>query len=112
MPAATAITLPGSTRVAAASATAAFAADSRPDLASKPGSSMAVSEAETAPPCTFFTTPERSSASRSRRTVMSETPNWSTSSATRTAPLRRTISAISACRWWASSPVSATDALP
>ena len=41
-----------------------------------------------APPCTFSSSPSRCSATRSRRTVMSETPSRSTRSVTRTVPSR------------------------
>ncbi len=48
--------------------------------------------------------PRSASASRSRRMVMSDTPNSATSSVTRTPPARRTRSRIAVCRCCASIP--------
>ena len=84
-----------------------LALSSSADLASNPGSCVLASTTGTAPPCTFSSTPCRASASRSRRTVMSETLSLRVSSLTRTPPRRRTSSRIrarrcSARRFWLS----------
>ena len=55
-----------------------------------------------APPWTFSSRPRSSRISRSRRTVMSDTPSSRTRSATRTAPSSRTRSRMKAWRWRAS----------
>lgn len=94
--------LPGTAIAAAARAMSSLAVSSRADLASKPGSCVLASTTGTAPPCTFSSTPWRASASRSRRTVMSETLSLRVSSLTRTPPRLRTSSRIRARRCSAS----------
>ena len=54
------------------------------DLAEKPGSNSVARSTAVAPPWTFSSSPCSWSSSRSRRTVMSETPSSRTRSATRT----------------------------
>ncbi len=94
--------LPGTAIDAAARAMSSFAVSSSADFASKPGSCVLASTTGTAPPCTFSMTPWRASASRSRRTVMSETFSFLVSSLTLTPPRLRTSSRISARRCSAS----------
>lgn len=84
VPPARAMAPPGAAIRAAALAMSSLALSSSPDLASKPGSWLLGSLTGTAPPCTFSTMPCRASASRSRRTVMSETLSLRVSSFTRT----------------------------
>ncbi len=98
VPPASAIALPRAAIRAAARAMSSFAPSSSVDFASKPGSCVVASATGTAPPCTFATTPWRARASRSRRTVMSETFSRRVSSLTRTPPRRLTSSRISARR--------------
>ena len=102
MPAETATAMPGSTSATAASAMASFSLCWSADLAANPGSNSAVPAIEVAPPWTFSSSPCSSRISRSRRTVMSETPSSRTRSATRTAPSSRTRSRMKAWRWRAS----------
>ncbi len=61
VPAESATAMPGSTRLAARSAIAAFSARWRIDLASKPGSSVEPGLATVAPPCTLSTSPRSAS---------------------------------------------------
>ncbi len=101
VPADTPTAMPGSTSRTAAVAMASFSAFSRLDFAAKPGSSVLRPPGRTAPPCTFWSWPCCASTSRSRRTVMSDTPSRSTSALTRTAPERRISSRIRDRRWLA-----------
>ena len=91
VPAPRATDCPGCTRLAAHSAMACFSASSRSDFTSKPGSSLE-KRGTVAPPWTFWIRPSWPSRSRSRRTVMSDTPSNDVSSETRTPPTRRTSS--------------------
>ncbi len=102
VPAARAIAEPGGTSAAAARAIASLAGSSQCALVSNPGSPLDGASTRTAPPCTLCTRPRRASASRSRRTVMSDTPRSRTSSVTRTPPRARTCSRMSTRRWPAS----------
>ena len=74
VPADSAIAVPGLTSAAAARAMASFSGRSSTDLASNPGSWLLGAPGSTAPPCTFSISPARARTSRSRRMVISETP--------------------------------------
>jgi hypothetical protein len=88
VPAETAMAIPVCTMSAAARAIASFSRRRWTDLAAKPGSDDDGSATASAPPWTFSSSPSRCRATRSRRTVMSETPSSSTRSVTRTVPSR------------------------
>src|SRR5262249_14027152 len=105
VPAVSATACPGSTSAAAAWAIASFSRSWRCDFASKPGSSVLWREGAGAPPWTFSIRPVAARASRSRRTVISDTSRSSVSSLTRIAPRRRTSSTMSVWRWPASMGV-------
>ena len=87
--------MPGATIASAAAAMAAFSGSCSSDLCVNPGSAAEDPAGSFAPPWTFCSSPSRASRSRSRRTVMSDTPSSATRSATRTAPEARTRSRIS-----------------
>ncbi len=88
------IAMPGRISSAAGVAIASFSEVSRWLVTSNPGSiALAVSMA-VAPPCTLDSNPLRSNISRSRRTVISETPSRAVSCATLAPPVRRTSSKI------------------
>ena len=75
-------------------------------VTSNPGSMALAVSIAVAPPCTLDSRPLRSSISRSRRTVMSETPSRAVSCATLAPPVRRTSSRILAWRMAASTSAS------
>ena len=102
VPAETAMAMPGCTSSAAAAAIASFSRRRCTDFAAKPGSDDDGSATASAPPWTFSRRPSRCSATRSRRTVMSETPSSSTRSVTRTVPSRLSSERIRPRRWAAS----------
>ena len=102
VPADRAMAVPGRTSSAAAEAMASFSSRWRTDLAAKPGSSVEPAPGTVAPPWTLATSPREARASRSRRTVMSDTANSCTRSLTRTPPCRWTRSRIACCRCRAS----------
>ncbi len=105
LPAVIAMAMPGRISFAARAAIASFSETSRWLVISNPGSiALAVSMA-VAPPCTLASSPLRSSTSRSRRTVMSDTPSSTVSWATLAPPVRRTSSRILAWRIAASTAV-------
>ena len=103
LPAVIAIAMPGRTSWAARAAMASFSKISRWLVTSNPGSMALAVSIAVAPPCTLDSRPLRSSISRSRRTVMSETPSSAVSWATRAPPVRRTSSRIRAWRMAAST---------
>ena len=94
----------GRTSLAAASAIWRFSLVCCSDLVAKRGS-IELGPAATAPPWTRSTRPALTSSVMSRRTVISEMPNASTTSATRTPPLRVTKSMMKSWRWRASMGV-------
>ena len=92
---------PGRTMAAAAWPMRRLASRLRVDLAVNRGSRV-VGPAATAPPWTRSTSPWVTSSVMSRRTVISEMPSSSTTSATRTPPVAATRSRMCSWRWRAS----------